>query len=143
LKVVLIAEDEEALLEVFASVVTEMGHSVLSANAGDEALELARAHQPDLIISDHMMPGMTGVEFLRRVRQDERLADTPFILVSAAIPQAIHEANAFLPKPVSLETFEHAVQQGLLAAGRREGRPEGVPLTQMPETALNPHVRRC
>jgi two-component system sensor histidine kinase/response regulator len=137
LKVVLLAEDEEALLEVFSSVVTELGHSVLCAQAGDEALGLARAHQPDLIISDHMMPGMTGMDFLRSVRKDERLADTPFILVSAALPQGAQEADAYLAKPVSLESFERAVQQGLLAAGAREGRPEGVPLTQTPETALN------
>ena len=42
MKVVLIAEDEEALLEVFSSVVTELGHTVLAAHAGDEALGLAR-----------------------------------------------------------------------------------------------------
>jgi two-component system sensor histidine kinase/response regulator len=137
LKVVLVAEDEEALLEVFSSVITDLGHSVLCAQAGDQALGLARAHQPDLIISDHMMPGMTGVDFLRSVRQDERLAATPFILVSAALPQGAHEANAYLAKPVSLEKFESAVQEGLLAAVAREGRPEGVPLTQAPETALN------
>jgi signal transduction histidine kinase len=137
LKVVLIAEDEEGLLEVFSSVVTALGHTVLSAHAGDEALGLAQAHQPDLIISDHMMPGMTGMELLRMVRQDERLADTPFILVSAALPQGAREANAYLAKPVSLEAFEHAVQQGLLAAEAKEGRSEGVPLTQTSKTALN------
>lgn len=138
MKVVLVVDDEEALLEVFSSVITELGHTVLSAHAGDEALGLARAHQPDLIISDHMMPGMTGVEFLRSVRGDKQLADTPFILVSAAQPQGAHEANSFLPKPVSLETFERAVQEGLLAASRERDRQRaGAPLTQAPENALS------
>jgi two-component system sensor histidine kinase/response regulator len=135
LKVVLLAEDEAALLEVFASVVTELGHTVLCAHAGDEALGLARAHQPDLIISDHMMPGMTGLELLRTVRHDERLAETPFILVSAARPQGASEASAYLAKPVSLETFERTVQERLLAAREGVRRPEGAPLTQAPETA--------
>jgi two-component system sensor histidine kinase/response regulator len=137
LKVVLVVDDEEALLEVFASVVTELGHTVLCAHAGDEALGLARAHQPDLIISDHMMPGLTGVEFLRSVRQDARLASTPFILVSAALPQGAHEANAYLAKPVSLETFERVVEDGLRRAQERPDRPAGMPLAQAPETALN------
>ncbi|MFL5346077.1 MAG: ATP-binding protein [Hyalangium sp.] len=138
MKVVLVVDDEEALLDVFSSVLSELGHTVLSAHAGDEALGLAQAHQPDLIISDHMMPGMTGVEFLRSVRGDERLADTPFILVSAAQPQGAHEANAYLPKPVSLETFERAVQEGLRASSRkRDSQREGAPLTQAPENGLN------
>lgn len=132
------AEDEEALLEVFASVVADMGHTVLSAHAGDEALGLARAHQPDLIISDHMMPGLTGVELMRAVRGDARLADTPFILVSAVLPQGAHEAHAYLAKPVSLEKFEHVVQEGLRASsGTREERGDEAPLTQAPENGLN------
>jgi signal transduction histidine kinase len=135
LKVVLVADDEEALLEVFASVVTELGHTVLCAHAGDEALGLARAHQPDLIVSDHMMPGLTGLEFLRSVRGDARLAQTPFILISAAQPQGAHEATTYLPKPVSLESFEHAVQEGLRSSRVKAERPEGAPLTQVPETA--------
>ena len=137
MKVVLVVDDEEALLEVFASVVTDLGHTVVCAHAGDEALGLAQAHQPDLIISDHMMPGLTGVELLRSVRKDERLASTPFILVSAALPQGADEANAYLAKPVSLETFERVVQEGLLSSQERPERPVGMPLTQAPETALN------
>ncbi len=133
---VLVADDEEALLEVFASVVAELGHTVLCAHAGDRALALARAHQPDLIISDHMMPGLTGVEFLHSVRADEQLADTPFILISAALPQGAHEATAYMAKPVSLEKFEHMVQQGLSTASRTKStRPGGVPLIQAPEAA--------
>ena len=135
MKVVLVADDEEALLEVFASVVSELGHTVLCAHAGDEALGLARAHQPDLIISDHMMPGLTGVEFLRSVREDARLSQTPFILISAAQPQGAHEATAYLPKPVSLETFESVVQEGLRSSGKKAERQEGAPLTQVPESA--------
>lgn len=137
MKVVLVVDDEEALLEVFASVVKDLGHTVLCAHAGDEALGLARAHQPDLIISDHMMPGLTGMELLRSVRGDERLASTPFILVSAALPQGADEANAYLAKPVSLEAFERMVEKGLRASVGRPERPEGLPLTQAPETTMN------
>ena len=134
MKVVLVADDEEALLEVFASVVTDLGHTVVCAHAGDEALGLARAHQPDLIVSDHMMPGLTGMEFLRSVRGDARLAQTPFILISAAQPQGAHEATTYLPKPVSLEAFERAsrgaprvrserraARSGAAGAGARDG----------------------
>ncbi|WP_224365703.1 ATP-binding response regulator [Hyalangium versicolor] len=138
MKVVLVVEDEEALLEVFSSVITDMGHTVLGAHAGDEALGLARAHLPDLIVSDHMMPGLTGVELMRAVQGDERLSGTPFILVSAVQPQGAHEAHAYMAKPVSLETFERVVEEGLHASvGRRGERLEGEPLTQAPENGLN------
>lgn len=137
MKVVLVVDDEEALLEVFASVVTDLGHTVLCAHAGDEALGLAQAHLPDLIISDHMMPGLTGVEFLRSVRGDARLASTPFVLVSAAQPQGADEANVYLAKPVSLETFERVVEEGLRVSREKPERSVGLPLVQAPETAQN------
>lgn len=113
MSLVLIAEDEEAMLEIFAQVVEELGHRALRAHNGEEALLLARTEPPDLVVSDHMMPRRTGVELLRTLRSDERLKTVPFLLLSAARPQGLEEANAFLSKPVDLGTFEAAVQQVL------------------------------
>lgn len=122
MKLVLVVDDEAALLEVYATVVSDLGHRVLTANDGQEALALARAHQPDLIISDHMMPRLSGLDLLRLIRAEEALALTPFILVTAANPKGAEAATARLSKPVSLEEFERTVLQALQSTRGRDAR---------------------
>ena len=113
MKRVVIAEDETALLEMFVDVVQDLGHTVFPAHDGDQALELARRHHPDLIISDQMMPGRSGLELLAALREDPTLSQTSFILMSAASPEGRERADAFLSKPVDLDRFESAVRAAL------------------------------
>ncbi len=110
---VLIVEDEEALLEVFAEVVEGLGHRAVRAHNGEEALTLVRTEPPDLVVSDHMMPRRTGVELLRALRSEPETAAIPFVLLSAARPAGRDEADSFLSKPVDLGTFEQAVSEAL------------------------------
>jgi len=113
MSLVLIAEDEEAMLEMFGDVVEDLGHRTVRAQNGEEALLLARTERPDLVVSDHMMPRRTGIQLLRALRSDPELASVPFLLVSAARPQGLDEADAFLSKPVDVNDFEAAVQKAL------------------------------
>ncbi|WP_375771335.1 ATP-binding protein [Archangium gephyra] len=143
MSLVLIAEDEEAMLEIFAQVVEDLGHRTLRAHNGEEALMLARTERPDLVVSDHMMPRRTGVELLRTLRADPRLGSVPFLLLSAAHPRGLEEADAFLSKPVDLDTFEAAVEQVLrsrpapepsgeaMTAGDRAGHSSGAVREEM------------
>lgn len=62
---ILIVEDEQALLEAYTMILSSAGHTVRTARNGREALELATAEEPDLILLDLRMPTMNGVEFLR------------------------------------------------------------------------------
>ncbi|HET9450054.1 MAG TPA: hybrid sensor histidine kinase/response regulator [Aggregicoccus sp.] len=142
---VLIAEDEAALLEVFAEVVEGLGHEAVRAHDGEQALLLARSERPDLVVSDHMMPRRTGVELLRAIRQDPVLESVPFVLLSAALPAGRDEAHAFLPKPVDLGTFETAVQGALgarapaspRAAAAAAAHPRAAPVSVVREEMLN------
>ncbi len=59
------------------------GNEVIEACDGQEGLEMAKAHKPDLIISDALMPRMDGFQFLRAVRQEESIKKIPFIFYSA------------------------------------------------------------
>lgn len=124
MSLVLIAEDEEAMLDIFAQVVEDLGHRVLRAHNGEEALVLARTEPPDLVVSDHMMPRRTGVELLRTLRADSRLKTVPFLLLSAARPRGLEEADVFLSKPVELDAFEEAVCKVLRESASAEPRPE-------------------
>lgn len=125
MSVVLIAEDEQGALELISEVVEQLGHQVLRTRDGEEALVLARAHTPALIISDYMMPRRSGLSLLRELRQDPSspLAQIPFLLMSAAQPKGAEAANLFLSKPVQIEEIERAIRKLL------EGRPVPEPRT--------------
>jgi signal transduction histidine kinase len=118
---VLIAEDEAAMLELLGDVIEHLGHRTLRAQNGEEALLLAQTERPDLVISDHMMPRRTGVQLLRALRSDPMLGSVPFMLVSAARPQGMEEADTFMSKPVDIGAFEAAVNETMR---RQDGGPE-------------------
>ncbi|XXF80772.1 ATP-binding protein [Myxococcaceae bacterium GXIMD 01537] len=113
MSLVLVADDEPAVLEVLSQVVEDLGHDVIRARDGMEALELARARRPQLVVTDHMMPRLSGVDLCRRLRADETLKSVPVILLSAVLPQGAPEASAFIHKPFEITDFEALIRQSL------------------------------
>jgi PAS domain S-box-containing protein len=81
--VVLAVNDEPKVLELLTVLLEHDGYRVVTANNGQRALELARAIEPDIVVSDVVMPEMDGLEFCRRLKQDPRTADVPVLLASA------------------------------------------------------------
>ena len=67
-KKILIADDEPDILEILQFNLQQEGYEVITAPSGDEAIQKARKHQPDLIILDVMMPGKTGIEVCNQLR---------------------------------------------------------------------------
>lgn len=113
MSLVLVADDEPAVLEVLSQVVEDLGHDVIRARDGMEALELARARKPQLVVTDHMMPRLSGVDLCRRLKTEEGLKGVPVILLSAVLPQGAPEASAFLHKPFEITDFEALIRQSL------------------------------
>ncbi len=68
-RVVLLVDDEEEVREAVGSLLRREGYVVHLAQSGDEALQLLRKEPVQLLISDHQMPGMTGIELLKLVRE--------------------------------------------------------------------------
>jgi two-component system sensor histidine kinase/response regulator len=128
MSLVLVADDEPAVLEVLSQVVEDLGHDVLRARDGEEALGLARARRPQLVVTDHMMPRLSGVELCRRLKQEAQLKDVPIILLSAVLPQGAPEASAFLHKPFEITDFESVIRQSLATAPRPEPVDVGSPV---------------
>jgi two-component system sensor histidine kinase/response regulator len=120
MSLVLVADDEEPTLEILAEVIGNLGHQVLQAHDGEEALLLARNHGPDLVITDFMMPRRTGVELMRALRGEQALSQIPIILISAATPRAAGEATLFMAKPLHLHDLEDEVKRLL---GSKAVRP--------------------
>ena len=115
------ADDEPAVLDALSQVVEDLGHQVVRAHDGKEALQLARAQKPHLVVTDHMMPRLSGLDLVRQLREDDGLRDVPVLLLSAALPLgASSEARAFLPKPFELSEFEDLVST-LLAESKAAG----------------------
>jgi PAS domain S-box-containing protein len=80
---VLAVNDEPQVLELLTLLLEREGYRVATAADGQRALELARSLEPDIIISDVVMPEMDGLEFCRRLKQDPRTVGVPVLLASA------------------------------------------------------------
>ena len=103
---ILVVDDEAAIREYETSLLSELGHEVLAAADGAEALRLACERRPHLVLLDIMMPELSGIEVCRQLRADPRTRDVRIIMVSAVdTKRALEEsiiagADDFLAKPV-------------------------------------------
>lgn len=81
--IILVVDDDHAARATMEGILTGLGHELLTASSGAEALEIARARRPDLVLLDVMMPGMDGFEVCRRIRADSDLTEIPVIMATA------------------------------------------------------------
>ncbi|MEO9209660.1 MAG: response regulator [Ginsengibacter sp.] len=82
-RTILIADDEPDILEIIGFNLESEGYDIISAKNGNEALALAKIHKPDLIILDVMMPGKTGFDVCRILRNLPEFKDTIIIFLTA------------------------------------------------------------
>jgi two-component system phosphate regulon response regulator PhoB len=80
---ILVVEDEPAIQELVSYNLELAGHRALRADNAEQALEMIRTELPDLVVLDWMLPGMSGVEFARRLRTDKRTHAVPLIMLTA------------------------------------------------------------
>lgn len=120
---VLIAEDEPPIAAVVAEVVADMGCVPLMAPDGRRALALAREQRPALLVTDLMMPHLSGAGLIAALRTDAAAAGVqavPAILMTASGAQAAAtaDADAVLLKPFALDDLEALLRRilGLPAA---------------------------
>ena len=114
---ILVVDDETQLADLLAEVVSEHGHEAFCAYNGRDALALARREQPELIITDVMMPYMSGVELLKAIREDKNLRHTHVALISAAFsghkPTSDPPADIYLAKPFDLSALDSLITKFL------------------------------
>jgi CheY-like chemotaxis protein len=82
-KKILVADDESHILHVVSLKLRNAGFEVLTASDGQEALELAQAQRPDLLITDYHMPQLSGLELCQKLKQDSATARIPTIMLTA------------------------------------------------------------
>lgn len=121
-KTILVADDETHILNVVSLKLKNAGFRVITARDGQEAFELALQENPDLLITDHNMPRMTGLELCQQLRRDVRFDHMPVIMLSARGFQLDENDTTaggirrMLSKPFSPRELLAAVDQLLSAA---------------------------
>ncbi len=136
---ILVIDDRWENLSVLVNLLTPLGFEVIEAHEGNEGLEKVHQCQPDLILTDLVMPGMDGFEFVRRLRKLPEYQQLPVIASSASVldfdQKTSIEAgyNDFLPKPIRTEElFEHLQKQlGLTWIYESETSPQVLEETQI------------
>ena len=120
--VVLVADDDDDIRDLVAFRLDRAGYEVLRAGDGQQALDLAKEHRPDLAVLDVMMPKLTGYDVTRELRADAATSRIPVILLTARVQEADvargFEAGAddYVKKPFSPQELKARVQAVL---GRR------------------------
>src|SRR6266550_126564 len=79
---VLVVDDDQKIRALLTELIECEGYEVVSAADGGNAWEIVQSFEPDLVISDVVMPVLDGVELCRLIKQDVRTADIPVILIS-------------------------------------------------------------
>ena len=116
---VLLVEDDKALRRYLEVTLERAGYAVVSAADGLDAMKLALAAEVDLVITDAMMPNLSGHELCRFLRNSPKLSHIPIVLLSglerneSGREEAL--ADEFLSKPVSAERLTECVARLLQA----------------------------
>jgi CheY-like chemotaxis protein len=129
MKLILVAEDEFEHAEVLQLLLVSAGYRVALASNGREALEQITKEAPALILSDFMMPHMTGAELGQAIRREPQWRDIPFIFISGTtepvVRQQFNDYDAFAPKPFEIDALLPVIER-LLANGRPSNRSREV-----------------
>jgi two-component system cell cycle response regulator DivK len=110
-KTVMIVEDNELNMKLFNDLLESRGYSIIQTRNGMEALDLARAHHPDLILMDIQLPEVSGLVVTKWLKEDDDLAAIPVIAVTAFAMKGDEErilqggCEGYISKPISVPHF--------------------------------------
>jgi two-component system cell cycle response regulator DivK len=125
---ILIVEDNALNIKLFCDLLAAHGHEPEAVTDSRNALESARSFMPDLVITDIQLPHVSGLELIRMIRDDDKLADVPIMAVTAYSAQGDEErirsagAQAYVSKPISVVKFAQTVDE--LLAGKHQPVPQ-------------------
>ncbi len=121
---ILVVDDNEVNLKLAREILITRGYEVVGAHRGEQAIELARQHRPDLVLLDMQLPDIDGLEVLRRLRS---LPETQTLRIVAMTAQAMSGArerflaagcDGYIAKPLFFQPFLAEVQRHLTVESR-------------------------
>ncbi len=113
---VLVADDDRLVRTMLGDLLTELGHTVVTAADGAEAVKLCDKAPPDLLILDFLMPRLSGLDALREIRRRHAV---PAVLLTAINEgslrgvDGVDQVQGRLEKPFTRKTVERAVQRAV------------------------------
>ncbi|MUG97198.1 response regulator [Scytonema sp. UIC 10036] len=113
---ILIVEDSPSELELMSHYLKESGYNVIKAAGAKEALEKAQLHNPDVIVTDVVMPGMSGFELCRSLKKNPMTQTVPIVICSSKNQEidrlwAMRQgADAYVTKPYTREQLLRAIK---------------------------------
>jgi CheY-like chemotaxis protein len=114
---ILIVEDEPSIAQIMCIVLEREGYNVMTATNGQEGLDQLTQERPDLVISDVMMPFLTGVQMYSIMQADPALRDIPVVFMSAAGAEpglsSVPNYSGLLWKPFDLSVLLYAVSKAI------------------------------
>jgi len=116
---VLVVEDNPANMKLFSIMLRKAGHEVLQAYTAEEAIALARAHLPDLILMDIQLPGMDGLAATRILKDDESTRRIPVVALTALAMKGDEQrtiaagCDGYIAKPIQYQSFLEEVGRRL------------------------------
>lgn len=116
-KKILVVDDEPSVLMIVSARLTAMGFEVLTAQDGQEGLDLARKESPDAILLDLMLPRLDGYKVCRILKFDKTFGSIPVIIFSAKGSDADKKlaeqagADAYMVKPLNPQLFTQTIQK--------------------------------
>ena len=121
--VILVVEDNEQNLKLLRDVLEYAGYDVRTARTAEDGLTLAVSEPPDLVLMDLQLPGIDGIEALRRLRESPQTAGIPVVAVTAQAMKEDRERvlragfTGYLEKPISVRAFPDQVRRFLADGG--------------------------
>lgn len=115
-KSIMIVEDNELNMKLFNDLLEANGYITIKTRNGLEALDLARAHKPDLILMDIQLPEVSGLEVTKWLKEDDELHHIPVIAVTAFAMKGDEErirqggCEAYISKPISVGSFVETIK---------------------------------
>jgi two-component system cell cycle response regulator DivK len=122
---ILIVEDNALNIKLFCDLLAAHGHQPEAVTDSRVALDKARSFLPDLVITDIQLPHVSGLDLIRTIRKDKKLAQVPIMAVTAYSARGDEErireagAQAYVSKPISVARFAQTVDE-LLGDGSAE-----------------------
>ena len=120
---ILIVEDNALNIKLFCDLLAAHGHQPEAVTDSRNALEKAQAFEPDLVITDIQLPHVSGLDLIRLIRKDKKLAEVPIMAVTAYSARGDEEriraagAQAYVSKPISVVRFAQTVDELLKDSG--------------------------
>ena len=112
---ILLVDDEEGIRKVLSISLADIGYQVLAAENGEEALQIFKEMQPQIVLTDIKMPGMNGIELLKKIKEER--PETEVIMITGhgdmdlAIQSLKFDATDFITKPIHDEVLEIALKR--------------------------------